>query len=263
LSIAEYATATQQGNKESAVVAEDKREQKAMVRFYEMRQRIYGGLLVFVVVVGLPIIGVPSLRERLSQRVMEFKRALSEDSIVPVTLKVGENKQPFPIEYDKPAPVLPSAPNLPPLDRIFTLDRGGKVYPAPPPRSSPSPSYPRASAGRSEPATPDRPELSITREEPLEDQTDSSDVPKYKKGQIEQSAYDLLLKTYPAVAKMVQGEDPGLQFKSWDAASRGDDVFWVRLKFQSKESSEAEYIWIVKMQSNQVTPFNYNAREIS
>jgi hypothetical protein len=216
-------------------------------------------------VVGLPIIGVPSLRERLSQRVMEFKRALSEDSIVPVTLKVGENQQPFPTEYDKPAPVLPSAPNLPPLDRIFTLDRGGKVYPTPPPRSSPapSPSSPRASADRSEPATPDRPEISITREEPPDDLTDSSDEPKYKKGQIEQSAYDLLLKTYPAVAKMVQGENPGFQFKSWDAASRGDDVFWVRLKFQLKESLESEYIWIVKIQSNQVTPFNYNAREIS
>jgi hypothetical protein len=273
LSIAASATAIQQSNKEFGVAA-NLNEQKTVVRFYKARQRIYEGLLIFVVVIGLPIVGVPSLRECLSQRVLAFKMVISYNSIVPVTLKVGENKQPFPAEYERPAPILPSPPKLPPLDRIFTQERnkyaqpGQPAQPSPTPARAPapvSPAAPRASASRKEPVAPDRPELSITREEPpevLQDFT-RSDEPKYKMGQIEQNAYDLLLKTFPAVAKMVEGKNPELHFKSWDAASRGDDVYWVRLKFQSKESSEIEYIWVVKLQSNQVTPFNYNAREIS
>jgi hypothetical protein len=237
-----------------------------MIRFYKVRQRIYGGLLVFVVVIGLPIIGVPSLRELLSQRVLAIKLAFSDNGVVPVTIKVGENKQPFPAEYERPAPLLPSPPKLPPLDRIFTLERDRYVQPIQPAQPSPrpapgTPATPRIAVDRKEPADRDRPEISITREEPPEDLQDSTqgDEPKYRKGAIEQNAYDLLLKTFPAVAKIVQGSN----FKSWDAASRGNDVYWVRLKLQSKESSEAEYIWIVKLQSNQVTPFNYNAREIS
>jgi hypothetical protein len=245
-----------------------------LIRFYKVRQRIYGGLLIFVVVAGLPIVGLPSLRERLSQRVLAFKLAMSNNSIVPVTVHVGENKQPFPAEYESPVPVLPSPPKLPPLDRIFTLERNKHSEPAQPgqPSRNParmpalvSPESPRASSGRKEIVAPDRPELSVQREETPEDLADSarSDEPKYKKGQIEQNAYDLLLKTFPAVAKMVEGGNPALSFKSWDAAIRGNDIYWVRLKFQSKESSEVEYIWVVKLQSNQVTPFNYNAREIS
>jgi hypothetical protein len=270
LFIAESASAIRQSNKEFGVAA-NVGAHKTVVRFYKVRQRIYGGLLIFVVVIGLPIVGIPSLRERLSQRVLAFKLVMSDNSIVPVTVKVGENRQPFPAEYERPAPILPSPPKLPSLDRIFTLERNNYAQPAlpsPTPARAPapvSPASPRASAGRNEPVAPDRPELSVTKEESPEDLQDSAgiDVPKYKKGQIEQNAYDMLLKAFPAVAKMVEGSNPELHFKSWDAAGRGDDVYWVRLKFQSKESSEIEYIWIVKLQSNQVEPFNYNAREIS
>jgi hypothetical protein len=267
LFIAESATAIRQSNREFGVAA-NVREHKTVIRFYKVRQRIYAGLLIFVVVIGLPIIGIQSLRERLSQRVLAFRLVMSGNSIYPVTVNVGENKQPFPAEYERPAPILPSPPKLPSLDRIFTLERNNYTQPAQPsptPRPVPvSPASPRASAGRNEPAAPDHPEFSITKEEsPGDLQNSESDEPKYKKGQIEQNAYDMLLKTFPAVAKMVEGSNPDLHFKSWDAAGRGDDVYWVRLKFQSKESSEIEYIWIVKLQSNQVAPFNYNAREIS
>ncbi len=86
---------------------------------------------------------------------------------------------------------------------------------------------------------------------------------KYQKGQIEQQAYDLLLKSNPTVAGMVQGNNPSLHFKSWDAANRGEDTYWVRLKFQSNGNPEEEYIWQVKIQANQVTPLSYNARSIS
>jgi hypothetical protein len=37
----------------------------------------------------------------------------------------------------------------------------------------------------------------------------------------------------------------------------------VRLKFQSEGNPDEEYIWQVKVQSNEVTPLSYNARRIS
>ena len=80
---------------------------------------------------------------------------------------------------------------------------------------------------------------------------------------MEQQAYDLLLKSNATVAGMVQGNNPSLRFKSWDAASRGDDTYRVRLKFQSNGNPDEEYIWQVKIQANQVTPLSYNARSIS
>ncbi len=80
---------------------------------------------------------------------------------------------------------------------------------------------------------------------------------------MEQQAYDLLLKSNPTVAGMVQGSNPSLHFKSWDAANRGEDTYWVRLKFQSNGNPEEEYIWQVKIQANQVTPLSFNARSIS
>jgi hypothetical protein len=86
---------------------------------------------------------------------------------------------------------------------------------------------------------------------------------KYQSGKAEQDAYDLLLKSNPTVAKMVQGSNPSLKFKSWDAANRGEDTYWVRLKFQSEGNPDEEYIWQVKVQSNEVTPLSYNARRIS
>ena len=85
---------------------------------------------------------------------------------------------------------------------------------------------------------------------------------KYQKGKAEQDAYDLLLKSIPAVVGLLQGNNPSLKFKSWDAANRGEDIYWVRLKFQSEGNADAEYIWQVKLQSNEVTPLNYNARGV-
>ena len=86
---------------------------------------------------------------------------------------------------------------------------------------------------------------------------------KYQKGKAEQDAYDLLLKSSATVAAMVQGSNPSLKFKSWDAANRGEDTYWVRLKFQSEGNQDEDYIWVVKLQSNEVTPLSHNARSIS
>lgn len=219
-------------------------------RFYRRRQRFSLSLLLFVVIVGLPIIGIPSLRNRLSMRVIELKAAISGDR-KPAIVEVGANREPLPQEYQRPEPVLPRPPVLPQPERVFTME---------------------------EPVTkPGRPARVIVIERPAnrpEEQIEqaSSDIAgsqseepelKYQRGKEEQEAYDLLLQSYPAVAEMVQGKNPSLRFRSWDAVNRGEDTYWVRLKFQSEGNAEADYIWIVKPQANQVSPLNFNARGIS
>ena len=242
----------------------ESREKKAIrlpdpVRFYRSRQRITMGLLIFVVVVGLPIVVVPQLRERLSARASTLKTAFSGER-EPTMLAVGENKNPFPAEYERPIPTGPRAPELPPLDRIFTMEpSNAAVSTTVPARTVPRKErrldIPRQAAEqRAEEQTL---ETSIQPEPSVEPQI------KYQKGKIEQDAYDLLLKSNPKVAELVQGSDPSLKFKSWDAASKGDDIFWVRLIFQSEGNPDAEYIWQVKLQSNEVTPLSHNARSIS
>jgi hypothetical protein len=214
--------------------------------FYAIRRRIYGGLLIFVVVVGLPIVGVPSLRQRLSRRVLAFKSAFSSD-IIPAKAAVGENMQPFPAEFERPEPLPPKPLQPPSLDRIYTAQ-------------FPSNAPPRISSTRK---TAPKPEVAISTENSSEEPPSASDEePKYQKGEIELSAYDLLIQSNPTVAKMVQGGNPSLHFKSWDAAGRGDDIYWVRLKFKSEGNPDVEYIWQVKLQSKEVTPLSHNAREI-
>ena len=73
--------------------------------FYDKRGRIYTGLLVFVVVVGLPVVTVPALRNRLAARVHGLRSAISGE-IEPVRVQVGGNTEPFPSEYEKPLPVM-------------------------------------------------------------------------------------------------------------------------------------------------------------
>jgi hypothetical protein len=224
-------------------------------RFYKARHRIYTGLLLFVVVVGLPIVSVPYLRNRLSARVMMLKTAVAGD-IKPVLAQVGANREPLPAEYEKPAPVVPQAPRLAPLERIFTMTPGGQVTSRPRARSTP-----QVTAILTQPS-------SIPGEESAEQAgaapAPSADTgPKYQQGRIEQEAYELLLKSNAIVAGMVQGSNPSLRFKSWDVATRGDDTYWVRLKFQPDAGPDLEYIWQVKLQANQVTPLSYNARTIS
>jgi hypothetical protein len=222
-------------------------------RFYRSRQRFSLSLLLFVVIIGLPIVGVPSLRNRLSIRVMALEAAIAGVR-VPPTVEVGANREPLPAEYARPEPVVPQPPVLPSLERIFTRDKA-----------------PAASGGLSNMVILDKPSRNTTKilesavkaaSEAGEVQPEVSEV-KYQRGKAEQDAYDLLLKSSPAVAEMVQGRTPALKFKSWDASDRGEDTFWVRLKFQSEGSAEAEYIWVVKLQSNQVSPLNFNARSIS
>jgi hypothetical protein len=214
-------------------------------RFYAVRRRFYKGLLIFIVVVGLPIVGVPKLRRRLFQRTMAIKSAISNDTI-PARSLVGENKQPFPAEFERLEPPLPKLPPAPLANRIEDAKR-------------PSRAMPRVSSSQKKEPMP---EVFISTESPAKETPETvEEGPKYQKGPIEQSAYDLLIQSSPAVAKLVQGGNPSLHFVSWDAAGRGDDIYWVRLKFRSEGNPDIEYIWRVKVQSKEVTPLSHNARE--
>jgi hypothetical protein len=223
------------------------------MRFYRIRQRASLGLLIFVVVVGLPIVGVPSLRHRLSARVMALKTALSGE-IRPATIEVGSNHVPFPAEYENPISPVPRAPELPQVQnpKMFS------------PKSSTVPSRQRSAGVTYEKILLPPEKKAETAEQPLEQTASSAESElKYQKGQAEQEAYQLLLQSNPKVAEMVQGSNPSLKFKSWDAANRGEDTYWVRMKFQSEENPDEEYIWQVKVQSKEVTPLSYKARSIS
>ena len=228
-------------------------------RFYRSRQRITMGLLIFVVVVGLPIVAVPQLRGRLSTRVSTLKTAFSGEK-KPAMLAVGENKNPFPAEYERPVPVGPRAPELPPLDRVFTMERSNATANAPVPARI----IPRRERRIEMPpkAAEQQPEEQTAQASVQAEPSGEPEI-KYQKGKVEQDAYDLLLKSNPKIGELVRGSDPSLKFKSWDAASKGDDIFWVRLRFQSEGNPDAEYIWQVKLQSNEVMPLSHNARSIS
>jgi hypothetical protein len=134
---------------------------------------------------------------------------------------------------------------------------GAIIFPPAAANVTPQAGRPRIQPSRpvikEDPVDPDEPELSDSDER----------GPQYSKGTIEQEAYGLLLASNPAIAGLVQGANPSLRFVSWDAASRGEDLYWVRLKFQEQGKPETEYIWQVRLETKQVTPLNYNARTTS
>jgi hypothetical protein len=211
-------------------------------RFDRFRYRFYLALLVFVVIVGLPIVGIPSLRHRLADRVQELRIAAATDASRPAPLmaRVGENQGPLPKEYE--IPVLPRQPLFVP-DRVY--GSGGTVRP--------SVVEPPSGAQR---VTSGQPEDS-------EQPTATDSEPVYRQGALEQEAYDLVLKSNASVAGMVQGKDPAFRFKAWSAAKTDDDVYLVRVVFtQSADNAEVPYIWQVKMTSKQVSPLNYYARSL-
>jgi hypothetical protein len=242
----------------------------SQTRSYTGRQWFYGGLLVFVVAVGLPIIGVPSLRTRLSDRILAIKASLRTDSIVPVTVAAANNSNPFPAEFEKTAREMKPA-ILPPIERIFTLQyKNAKPLPGVIVKNNRQQSTP--SEANSEPSSKGRQEFNSIIEDSSTDDLRVVDdpsspsarkEPKYQKGTMEQSAFDLLVSKNPTVADIVKGSHPGLHLKTWDAAKIDGDTYWVRLKLQADKNPESEYIWTVKMQSKEVVPLSFNAKSIS
>ena len=236
--------------------AGSKQKQDGSSRFYKIRRRVYGSLLVLVIVAGVPMATVPVLRHRLIARMDALKTAFAGDTS-PVMVHAGDNHEPFPVEYERPsppsvahvlkmpvAPIIYGAPKKEEAQARSAPRRTLRIPPVGEPLSSPDKGEASGEQGKSAPAI------------------DSENQPKYRQGTIEQEAYDMLLKSNSAIAGLAQGSDPSLKFLSWDAAGRGEDLYWVRLKFRSEGKPDIEYIWQVKLQSKQVTPLNYNARTL-
>ncbi len=223
--------------------------------FYQSRHRFYTGVVVFVIMVGMPLLVVPPLRHRLLVRIQVLREAAKSSGRPALEAKVGENTTPLPQEFVRPiAPTLP-LPQLPNV--IYPTSRA--YYPQP---TAPAPpvGIPKGAVRRG-------PEPKITRdtatEEPPAPEAERSDSsePQFRQGKIEQEAYDLLVQSSPNVASLIQGGNPALKFKDWAAAKIEEDVYYVRLTF-SRENGEAPYIWQVKLLSKQVTPLNFNARSL-
>jgi hypothetical protein len=225
--------------------------------FYRKRNRFYTGLLLFVVAVGLPIVTVPRLKNRLSARIQLLKAAVA-GNVNPAVAQVGASQEPFPAEYERPEPPVQQAFKLPPSENVYTQTPGGYTPVPLAPSKAATPSV--LNLGRS--PTPTESEESLQQEETAAEASEESG-PKFQQGEAERDAYNLLLQSNPRIAEMVQGSDSSLIFDSWDAAHRGDDIYWVRLKFHSEGNPDREYIWQVKLISKEITPLSYHARSIS
>lgn len=265
----------QAASSESAAIPEVTRDAQITTEFYRVRNRIYMSLLVFVVIAGLPVVSVPVLRHRLSGRVGTLREAMAGGSIKPVVVQVGENKEPFPSEYEKKS----APPNYPKLPAYFAAVQGlsspavgsgstpgstaSPIVSATPLRKTRSIRIPKTDMD-SEVQSP--PTTNAQEQAPAAEQqgaaTDAQ--PKYQQGQMEKEAYDFLLKSNATLSGMVLGSNPKLHFKSWDALKRDEEAYWVRLVFVSvPDNTNVEYIWQVKLLAKQITPLSYNARALA
>jgi hypothetical protein len=236
-------------------------------RFYQTRFRIMVGLGGFILVLGLPLAGIPPLRHRLHDRVQTLREALGgEPQPKSVTAKVGENTNPFPPEFERKVEPL----KQPTYGGVIALPN--QVYNPSQPYTLPSarnqaPPSSQASAvtGRS---TAKRKVTIPAPEEPVSSAVSSREAsepastePQFRQGTIEKECYDLLLQSSATVRGMVGGNDPALRFKDWSAAKMEDGSYLVRVNF-TKSGAEETYIWQVKPETKQVFPLNFNARAL-
>lgn len=215
-------------------------------------QRIYFGLLIFVVIAGAPMVGVSSLRVRLRTRVQMLRAAVAKEPLIPAPAiaRVGENHEPFPQEYEH-AQVRPYLPKIEaPARSPIRIVIGGNVTTPPAPTgkagSKPDSAPTATSAGAG--AAPGSP---------------GSDS-QYQKGKSQQEAYDILVNSNQVLAGMIKGSDPSLKFQDWAASNMGQDSFNVMVTFiQTSDNVARKYIWNVKVPTKEVVPLSAYAREIS
>jgi hypothetical protein len=227
-------------------------------RFDVVRKGFYAGLLFFIVVIGLPMVSIPSLRNRLSERISTLKGAVS-GNIKPAVAKVGANPEGFPKEYEAQEPALPNP--FPPgstKERGYTLVAPGLI--AFEPRRAPAPSQiseaPAKEARSEPPLEPKSRSVPVVSAEP-------ESAAEFKQGSSEKAAYDLLIRSNAAIEDLVRGGKPSLHFFTWDAVLKEEDVYWVRLRFRSEGNpGELDYIWSVNLQSGKVIPLSFNAKNI-
>jgi hypothetical protein len=246
-------------------------------RYNRRRHRIYLGILVFVVVAGLPMIGIPSLRYRLRTRVQGLRAAYAGEPAVqaPAFASVGENREPFPRAYERPQPLPAYLPRIeppaarPPLGIILGGgDSPSSIGAGEPQSASRRPSRASVAGGKADsPAGKSEPKLVLpasataTSEPPA---ADPGSEPQFRKGKVEQEAYDLLVNVNQTLAGMVKGNDPTLKFQDWSAAAMGENSFYVMVTFmQAADNVVRKYIWNVKVATKEVIPISFYAMSIS
>lgn len=207
----------------------------------------YLALLLFVVLAGGLLLGVPGMRKTLAERLDTLREAHSagETGISPLHARIGENTQPLPEEYRKPAP---------PVWRqagVYML--GGRTYSAGGRIEGESPGVATEPGGSTPPAGMFESEASPSAAEP-----------KFKQGAMELAAYNLLLQTHNTIESMVKGEVTGLRFKSWAAAGVEEQKYLVRITFtRDSETTDRDYIWSVNLATKDIAALSAYARSIS
>jgi hypothetical protein len=223
-----------------------------------MRSSFYKYLLLFIVLAGLPVIAIPTLRNRLSIRIQILKAAWLQNEPPSIT-QVGSNENPFPPEYERPVPQISDKTRLSAIANPAPV----AAKPAPGSESSPIKVVGILPSSAKKIATASTIAANSSENEAGSPEDSPNSLPEYKQGKNEKEAYELVLKSNKTLAAMVQGGNPALQWKTWGAAHRGEDSYWVRVIFLNKEKTEIEYIWQVKIASGEVLPLSYNARSIS
>ena len=221
------------------------------------RRWIYNGLLIFVVVAGILLVGLPQLHTRLFDRIHLLRRAAAGETR-PDILSMGENIIPYPEEFTRS--VSPENPNAP---RSAIL---------------------RSTSLSVEPAEPVEPVDTVRRRRltvpsqggtPYSDtQSTDSDAdltPRFQQGATEKEAFEKVLTANATLSGMMDGSNPQMRFKAWGAAHRGEGLYWVRVVFTSTAGTEdandaagkdVEYIWQVEDATDKVTALNFNARSL-
>lgn len=229
-----------------------------------VRRRVYGLLLLFILIAGVPMLTVPRLRRRLADRV-EALRAAMAGEVAPATARVGENREPFPEQYLRPEPAPgAAAPDAAAAGQRAQLPailrpEARKPYRVPETLRPGRPLPPQA--GETRPPelireTPEAPESPAS--------SDAATV-QFKQGKIEAEAYQRVLQSSKTLAAMVQdgqNRSNGERFSRWDAAHRGEDLYWVRVVFRNQANENVEYIWQVRLVSGEVSPLSFNARSL-
>jgi hypothetical protein len=220
-----------------------------------MRSRVYKGLFLFIILAGLPTIAIPGLRNRLNDRIRILRTAWVQNEL-PAIAPAGASSNPFPREYERPAPQNSDKTQLPAIANFVfkpkaPVSEGSpfkviKILPNQEGHTSP------AIAGNN-----------VAEKGGVSAEDSANSIPKYKQGKNEKEAYELVLKSNKTLAEMVQGGNPSLHLKTWGAAYRGEDNYWVSVVFLNKDKTEVEYVWQVKLATGEVSPLSYNARSIS
>jgi hypothetical protein len=230
-------------------------------RFYLARYRFYAGLLLFVISAGVPMLVLPGLRGRLVGRVDKLRAAVAgKSNTLPVSSAVGQNALPFPSQYERPVAPKPQLPKFPPLPGLLDLSQK-------PPTAASGRLTSRQAPARTEsiPTTEAAPSAATAQAASTASvqETTASNDPVYQQGPSEKEAYTILLGASATVRAIADGTYPPLSLKTWAAARRDEETYWVRLTLAPSSGGAAgEYIWQVKMSSREATPLNFNARTL-